>query len=274
MQTDMKNRTVLVTGSTDGIGKETARQLARMGARVLLHGRDAEKGMRVREEICRSTGNDRLQFFVADLSSQKQARKMVADIRKSNDRLHVLINNAGTFEPERRVTEDGLEKTFAVNYLAQFLLSRELLDLMIRSAPARIVNVASIAHVNGTMDWSNLQGERRYEGFDAYAGSKLAVILFTYSLARRLNGTGVTVNCLHPGVIKTKLLRAGFGNFPGKTPEEGARTSAYLASSAEVEGISGKYFEECKAAQSSPRSYDQELQEELWRVSDELVELL
>lgn len=143
---------------------------------------------------------------------------------------------------------------------------------MAKSAPARIINVASIAHVNGTIDWSNLQGERRYEGFDAYARSKLAGILFTYSLARRLNGTGITANCLHPGVIKTKLLQAGFGNFPGGTPKKGARTSVYLASCAEVEGISGQYFEECKAARSTPRSYNQELQEELWRVSEQLIE--
>jgi NAD(P)-dependent dehydrogenase (short-subunit alcohol dehydrogenase family) len=271
MEMDMKKRTVLVTGSTDGIGKETALQLARMGAEVLLHGRSQEKGVAVQEEINRRTGNDRMQFFRADLSSQKQVRKMAAEIRERHDRLHVLINNAGTFEPERRITEDGLEKTFAVNYLAQFLLTHELLDLMKRSSPARVINVASIAHWNGSMDWSNLQGERRYEGFDAYARSKLAVVLFTYSLARHLKGSGVTANCLHPGVIKTKLLRAGFGDYPGGAPEKGARTSVYLASSAKVEGISGKYFEECKAMRSSPRSYDQELQEELWRISERLI---
>ncbi len=271
MPVDMKNRTVLVTGSTDGIGKETALQLARMGAEVLLHGRDLEKGMHVQEEIRRATGNDRLQFFQADLSSQKQVRIMAAEIRESQDRLHVLINNAGTFEPERRTTEDGLEKTFAVNYLAQFLLTRELLDLMERSAPARVINVASIAHWNGATDWSNLQGERRYDGFDAYARSKLAVVLFTYSLARRLNETGVTANALHPGTIRTKLLRAGFGDLPGGTPEKGARTPVYLASSAKVERMSGKYFEECNAVRSSPRSYDQELQEELWRISESLI---
>jgi NAD(P)-dependent dehydrogenase (short-subunit alcohol dehydrogenase family) len=268
MEMDMKNRTVLVTGSTDGIGKETALQLARMGAEVLLHGRSQEKGVAVQEEINRRTGNDRLQFFRADLSSQKQVRKMAAEIWERHDRLHVLINNAGTFEPERRITEDGLEKTFAVNYLAQFLLTHELLDLMKRSSPARVINVASIAHWSGSMDWSNLQGERRYEGFDAYARSKLAVVLFTYSLARHLKGSGVTANCLHPGVIKTKLLRAGFGDYPGGTPEKGARTSVYLASSAKVEGISGNYFEECKAVRSSPQSYDQRLQEELWRISE------
>ena len=196
---------------------------------------------------------------------------MAAEIRESQDRLHVLINNAGTFEPKRRTTEDGLEKTFAVNYLVQFLLTRELLDLMERSAPARIINVASIAHWNGAMDWSNLQGEQRYEGFDAYARSKLAVVLFTYSLARRLKGTSVTANCLHPGTIRTKLLRASFGDHPGGIPEKGARTAVYLASSAKVEGISGKYFEECKAVRSSPRSYDQGLQEELWRISERLI---
>jgi len=271
MPVDMKNRTVLVTGSTDGIGKETALQLARMDAEVLLHGRSLEKGMHVQEEIRRATGNDRLQFFQADFSSQKQVRMMAAEIRESQDHLHVLINNAGTFESERRTTEDGLEKTFAVNYLAQFLLTRELLDLMERCAPARVINVASVAHWNGAMNWSNLQGERHYEGFDAYARSKLAVVLFTYSLARRLNDSGVTANALHPGTIRTKLLRAGFGDHPGGTPEKGARTPVYLASSAKVEGMNGKYYEECKAVRSSPRSYDQELQEGLWRVSEMLI---
>ena len=166
-----------------------------------------------------------------------------------------------------------METTFSVNYLAPFLLTHELLDLLKASAPSRVINVSSIAHWNGVMDWDNLQGEKSYEGFDAYALSKLALILFTYALAERLRGTGVTANCLHPGVIKTKLLRAGFGDYPGDTPEKGARTCVYLACSPEVEKISGLYFEECKAVSSSPVSYDRKLQERLWRISKELTGL-
>ena len=169
------------------------------------------------------------------------------------------------------MTEDGLETTFAVNYLAPFLLTHELLGLMKISAPSRIINVASIAHRDGVMDWSNLQGERHYDGFDAYAASKLALILFTYALAARLNWTNITANCLHPGVTRTKLLRAGFGDYPGDAPERGAQTSVYLASSPKVEGLNGRYFESCEAVRSSLISYNRKIQEELWRISEKLT---
>jgi NAD(P)-dependent dehydrogenase (short-subunit alcohol dehydrogenase family) len=212
----MKGRTVLVTGSTDGIGKATALGLARMGAEVLLHGRDPEKGREVREEIARKTGSDQLDLFIADLSSQRQVRRLAAEVVERHERLHVLINNAGTFQAEHRLTEDGLETTFAVNYLAPFLLTHELLGLLEESSPSRIINVASIAHWDTKVDWNNLQGERLYDGHQAYALSKLGIVLFTYDLAERLKGSAVTANCLHPGVIKTKLLRSGFGNYPGK----------------------------------------------------------
>ena len=270
---EMDGRVVLVTGSTDGIGKATALELARRGATVLLHGRNLQKGEAALEDIRRITGSDRLYLYIADFSSLVQVRKLASQVHEEHDRLHLLINNAGTFDPERKITEDGLETTFSVNYLAPFLLTHELLDLLKASAPSRVINVASIAHWNGVMDWDNLQGEKSYEGFDAYALSKLALILFTYALAERLRGTGVTANCLHPGVIKTKLLRAGFGDYPGDTPEKGARTSVYLACSPEVERISGLYFEECKAVSSSPVSYDRKLQERLWRISKELTGL-
>jgi len=275
----MDGKVVLVTGSTDGIGKQTAYSLASKGAIVLLHGRNSLRGEKVQEEIRRMTGSTSLQFFQAELSSAKDIRKLADRIKESHDRLDVLINNAGTFQQERRLNDDGLETTFAVNYLAQFRLVHDLLDLLKRSASksasSRIINVASAAHWNApALDWSNLQGERRYDGFESYATSKLAVVLFTYALARRLEGTGVTANCLHPGVIKTKLLRAGFGDYPGDTPENGARTSVYLASSPEMEGISGRYFEKCKSVQSSPISYNLELQEKLWRISTELAELV
>ena len=270
----LEGRTVLVTGSTDGIGKETALQLAQMGAKVLLHGRDPKKGQVVLEEIHLKTGSDRLEFYLADLSSQQQIRSLAAKVKENNHRLDVLINNAGIFMPERKMAEEGIETTFAVNYLAPFLLTRELDDLLKQSAPSRIINVASIAHWNAKLEWNNLQGERYYEGFDAYALSKLGVILFTYALAERLLGSGVTANCLHPGVIETKLLRAGFGDYPGDTPENGARTSVYLASSLKEKDVTGQYFEECKPTRSSPASYNRELQDKLWRISEELTGLV
>ncbi len=202
----LKGRTVLVTGSTDGIGKATALGLARMGAKVLLHGRDPVKGRRVREEIARTTGSYQLDLFIVDLSSQKQVRKLAAEVVEKHKRLHVLINNAGIFQAERRLTDDGLETTFAVNYLAPFLLTHELLELLDESSPSRIINVASIAHLNAKVDWNNMQGERWYDGFQTYALSKLGIVLFTFELAERLKASTVTANCLHPGVIKNKLF--------------------------------------------------------------------
>jgi NAD(P)-dependent dehydrogenase (short-subunit alcohol dehydrogenase family) len=241
------------------------------------------KGELVLDEVRRETGNNSLEFFRADLSSQRQVRSLAEEVIQSQKQLHVLINNAGTFQPQRRLTEDGLEVTFAVNYLAPFMLTHDLLDLLKESAlkesvlkesaQSRIVTIASIAHWNASVDWNNLQGERRYDGFQAYALSKLGNILFTYALARRLQGTVVTANCLHPGVVRTKLLRAGFGDYPGATPKEGTRTSVYLASSPEVEKISGKYFENGSPARSSPISYDQDLQEKLWQSSMTLAKL-
>jgi NAD(P)-dependent dehydrogenase (short-subunit alcohol dehydrogenase family) len=270
----MKGRTVLVTGSTDGIGKATALDLAQMGAKVLLHGRDPEKGRRVHEEIARTTGTDQLDLFIADLASQRQVRKLATDVVKRHERLHVLINNAGTFQAERRMTEDDLETTFAVNYVAPFLLTHELLGLLEKSSPSRIINIASIAHWNAKVDWNNLQGERLYDGHQAYALSKLGIILFTYELAERLKGSVVTANCLHPGVIRTKLLRAGFGDYPGSTPEKGARTPIYLASSPEVEGVSGDYFMECRPAKSSQLSYNKELQKRFWELAETYTDII
>lgn len=269
----MKGKTVLITGSTDGIGMQTALGLARLGANVLIHGRNREKGKAVLKEIAKVSGNSDLELFIVDLSSQKEVRRLAADVQKNHNRLDVLINNAGIFEKERRLTEDGIEDTFAVNYLAPFLLTNLLLDLLKISAPSMIINVASIAHRSAAIDWDNLQGERYYDDYNAYAVSKLCIILFTYALSRRLNGSGVTVNCLHPGVIKTKLLREGFGDYPGETPEKGARTSIYLAGSPEMDGVSGKYFENQRIARSSTMSYDEALQERLWIISEKLTAL-
>ncbi len=271
----MKGKTVLVTGSTDGIGMQTALGLARMGANVLIHGRNGEKGRAVLKEISKVSGNHDLELFIADLSSQREVRNLTKDVQKSHDHLSVLINNAGIFEKERKITENGIEATFSVNYLAPFLLTNLLLDLLKKSAPSRIINVASIAHKSASaiVDWDDIQGERYYDGYNAYALSKLCIVLFTYALSRRLEGTRVTANCLHPGVIRTKLLREGFGDYPGDTPEMGARTSIYLASAPEMEGVSGKYFENQKPARSSTVSYDTALQERLWKISENLTGL-
>jgi NAD(P)-dependent dehydrogenase (short-subunit alcohol dehydrogenase family) len=266
-----KDRVILVTGSTDGIGKATALELARRGAHVILHGRDQEKGEAVLEEIEEKSKNHHLDLFIEDLSSLERVRKLAFEVEYEYRRMHVLINNAGVFMPERKLSEDGIEMTFTVNYLAPFLLTRKLLDLLRDSSPSRIINVASVAHESARMDWDNLQGDRQYDGFQAYAFSKLALIMFTYALAEKLEGTGITVNCLHPGVIKTKLLRAGFGDYPGAPPQHGARTPVYLATSPDVENVSGKYFENCIPKRSSSLSYDRKLQEKLWEISEKLT---
>jgi len=230
----MEGKIVLVTGPTDGIGKETALGIARMGARVLLHGRNAEKGRRVQKEIREKSGNDRIEFFLADLSLQREVRRLAAEVEKEHDRLDVLVNNAGVFMRVRRLTAEGIETTFAVNHLAPFLLTNLLLGHLKKSWPSRIATVSSIAHRDAQVDWSNLQGERRFDGYDAYDAyslSKLGNLLFTYELSRRLNGSGVDANALHPGVVRTKLLRAGFGDYPGDDPRKGAMASIRLATS-------------------------------------------
>lgn len=260
---------ILVTGSTDGIGKATALELARRGYRVVLHGRDEKKGRSVQEEIGGKTGNDRLGLIIADFSRREDVREMAAGIRDDYDRLDVLINNAGVYMPERRLTPDGLETTFQVNFLAPFLLTHLLLPILTSSAPARIVTVASIAHRSvNRVEWDNLQGERKYDPYYAYCLSKLGNIIFTYELARRLEGTQVTANCLHPGVTDTKLLRAGWSGIGGAPPEEGAKTSVCLATSHEVERVSGRYFEEMRPAVSSSVSRDPRVQERLWRIGE------
>jgi NAD(P)-dependent dehydrogenase (short-subunit alcohol dehydrogenase family) len=270
----IRDKTILITGSTDGIGKQTALQLAMINSNIILHGRNSVKGRSTINEIKEKSGNENLQLFISDLSSQNQVHRLVHDLIKSHARLNVLINNAGVFMPRRALTEDGLEMTFAVNCLAPFLVANELLDILVDAAPSRIINVASIAHWNARIDWNNLQGERRYDGFEVYAASKLGIILLTYALAERLKSSEVTVNCLHPGVIKTKLLSSGFGDYPGEPPEVGARTPVYLATSSEVEGVTGKYFENCKPVQSSPLSHDQSLKQRFWKICQELTGLL
>ncbi len=262
----MDGRTILVTGSTDGIGRAAARMLAERGHHVLIHGRNEEKGRVARDEIAESTGSEQTDLLIADLSDQRQVRRLAEEIRERFDRLDVLVNNAGVYMPERVVTPDGLEATFAVNYIAPFLLTHELLPLLRRSAPARIVNVASIAHRSvRNVDWENLQGEKWYDPYDAYARSKLGVVVFTYRLAGMLDGSVVSANCLHPGVIDTKLLRAFDGYHQGAPPKHGAEVEVYLATSPDVDGIHGRYYEERRWARSSPLSMDAAVQERFWR---------
>ncbi len=269
----MKDKIVLITGATDGIGKATAHQLAAMGATIIVHGRDAERCLQTRHDIRQATGNLNVDYVVADLSVQQHVRQMANDLLARYDRLHVLINNAGVIVPKRQLTEDGIETTLAVNYLAPFLLTHLLLDVLKRSTPARIINVASTVHYDGKIDFKDLQSERKYNSVAAYKNAKLAEVLFTFELAERLKGTGVTVNALHPGVVATKLLYAGWGWTNGWTPEQGAALSVYLATAPEVETITGAYFESRAAGGASPKAQDVKLRRQLWNISAKLTGL-
>ena len=276
MPQNMQGKICLITGASLGIGKETALGLARRGAQVVIMGRDAERTRAAAEWIGREAGTQKVAFLLADLSSQAEVRRVAREFRDKFSRLHVLVNNAGAIFTRRETTTDGFERTWALNHLSYFLLTQELLELLKASSPARIVNVASTMHTGGTIDFDDLQGEKSYGGIRAYSQSKLANVLFTYALARRLEGTGITANCLHPGGVAT-----GFGqNTPGAlklllrlarpfltTAEQGAATSIYLASSADVEDASGMYFAKCKPARSSAASHDEALQERLWELS-------
>ena len=276
----MQGKTVLLTGGTNGIGLVTARELARMGAQVTIVGRNLQKCRAVVEAIDAETGSP-VEFICADLSTLAGIKHTASSYVRSHPKLNVLVNNAGGVFLKRRITADGFEMTFALNHLNYFLLTNLLIDLLKISAPARVVNVASGLHRGATLDFDNLQGEQNYAGFRAYGQSKLANILFTYELARRLEKSGVTVNAVHPGYVDTGLsLNNGFffrvfaklsARLFGRKPEVGALTSIYLASSPEVEGVTGKYFSDCKPEDSSFESYDKTTAERLWRTSLELI---
>lgn len=263
---------ILITGATDGIGKQTALELARMGHNVLIHGRSAARVENVIQEVQRTSKNPRIDGLVADFTSLDAVSGLAAQVRKRYDRLDILINNAGVFMKERVLTPDGHETTFAVNHLAHFLLTNLLLDLIRASAPARIITVSSGTHRSGQIAWDNLQGERDYSGYEAYARSKLANVLFAYELARRLQGTRVTSNALHPGVIRTKLLNAGWGG-GGDNLSRGAETIVYAATAPELETVTGRFFDNRRETASSPAARDEKLQRELWQVSAQLVGL-
>ncbi len=279
---DLTGRTCVVTGATSGIGEETALGLAKLGARVMMVGRSPERGEAALARVRAESGNDAVELLLADLSRQKEVRELGHRLLASCDRVHVLVNNAGIVNLRRTVTEDALETTFAVNHLAYFLLTHLLLVRLKESAPSRVVNVASDAHKFGSLDFEDLQSERKYGAMRAYGTSKLANIHFTYELARRLDGTGVTVNCVHPGAVATRL-----GKNNGRlgravtavlkpfflSPEAGARTSIYAASAPELEGVTGRYFVRCREATSSPASHDRTHAKWLWEASDRLTGL-
>src|ERR687894_749095 len=278
----MGEKVCLITGATSGIGKATAMGLANMGASVVMVGRDRGRGEAAIAHIKEKSGNASVDLMLADVSSQEEIRRLADEFKEAYPRLDVLINNAGVFRSERITTADGLEMTFAINHLAYFLLTNLLLDVLKASAPSRIVNVSSGDHSNGTIDFDDLQGKKGYKGAKAYSQSKLANVLFTYELARKLEGTGVTANCLHPGVVGTNLGSgvSGFFGFMVRalrplmiSPEKGAQTSVYLASSPEVEGVSSRYFVKKAETRSSDESYDERIARRLWEVSAELTNL-
>jgi retinol dehydrogenase-14 len=276
----MGNRIVLITGATSGIGKETARALVEKGFQVILVSRNEAKLKKTSVELEKSSKNTSIDTILCDLSSQESIRQLSDTIHTKYDRIDVLINNAGLIIAPRRTTVDGLEYTFALNHLGYFLLTGLLLDLLKAGKSARIVNVSSRAHQRGHIYFEDLMLEKNYTAMKAYSQSKLANVLFTYELAGRLEGTGITVNCLHPGVV-----RSNFGmELPGlmKTamliarpfflsPSQGAQTSIYLASSSGVADITGKYFVKKQEVSSSPESYDEDIARRLWEVSEELT---
>lgn len=278
---DMRGKVCVVTGANSGIGKETALALAGMGATVVLVCRSGARGTEALNDIKARTGNDAVSLVIADFSSQQQVRSAAAEILEQFDRLDVLVNNAGVTPWERRVTaENGLELIFAVNHLAPLLLTTLLLDRLKASAPARVVTVSSGAHRRRALDFDDLQNEKRYVPFDVYSQSKLANVYFTYVLARRLEGTGVTANCLHPGVVSTALFRhlpfvlriaLKFARPLLLTSAQGADTVVYLAAAPEVADVSGRFFERREAVESSPASYDEDAARRLWEVSEALT---
>ena len=268
----MNGKICLVTGATDGIGKVTAQALAQAGATVFAVGRNPRKIDAVRAEMGNTGGS--LEFLTADLSSQAQVRALADEVKSRTSQLHVLVNNAGALFTSYRESIDGIELTFALNHLAYFLLTHLLLDTIIASAPARIINVSSSAHQRGVIDFDDLGNRRHYEGWTAYEQSKLANVLFTYELARRIEGTGVTVNAVHPGFVASNFQAAAGLNMRGHlTPEEGADTQIWLATSPEVEGVTGKYYVQRQDTRSSDSSYDSALAQRLWDVSAEMVGL-
>tara|TARA_Y100000782_G_scaffold80667_1_gene87141 strand:+ start:56 stop:901 length:846 start_codon:yes stop_codon:yes gene_type:complete len=278
--TDMNGKICLVTGATDGIGKVSARVLAEMGAKVIIVGRNPEKSAAVLTELKSSSGNENIDLLMADLAVMQEVRDLAEQVTNSYDRLDVLLNNAGGYFAKRELTSDGLEMTFALNHLSYFLLTNELMGLLKASVPARIVNVSSDAHYGVDMEFENLNSDQDYKAWKAYQKSKLANVLFTYELLKKVP-ENITVNCLHPGFVATNFGHNN-GGFIGPVlkiaqrisainPEEGAETSIFLCSSPEVKGVTGKYFFKCKPKTSSQESRNKDTGKRLWQISSDLA---
>lgn len=274
------DRIALVTGANAGIGLETVRGLARAGMRVVMVCRNQERGQRALAEVRENTGSEELALLLCDLSSQASIRELAKAFHERFSTLHVLVNNAAVICSGRELTDDGIERQFAVNHLAPFLLTNLLLETMKQNAPARIINVSSQMHQRTKFDWENLQGEKRYHPRQIYAQTKLANVLFTKELARRLEGTGVTANALHPGTVATGLFGRFLGlpswlgfltDWLGISPEQGAETSLYLATSPDVAETTGKYFRKCRPIACNPVAEDPQIAKKLWDVSEELT---
>lgn len=277
---NLNGKTCMITGASNGVGRAAAVALAGMGAELVLVCRDRARGEAAVAEIAAKTGNSKVELLLADLGSQRRIREAADAFLATGRPLHILLNNAGLILTKRTESEDGIEATFAINHLAYFLLTDLLLERIKESAPARIVNVSSMVHRRGEIHFDDIGGSTWYRGMDAYAQSKLANILFTRELARRLDGTGVTANALHPGVVATGFGRNNRGAFGFMmrmaapfllSPEKGARTSIHLCSSPGLEGVSGKYFADCKEEQPSAAALDDEDARRLWEISEEMT---
>ncbi len=269
----MSRQTILVTGASDGIGKQTALELARLGCRVILHGRTLARVQQAQAEIARAVPGASVETISADFAELRQVRGMAEEVRERFANLNGLVNNAGVFLRERRLSADGFELHFAVNHLAPFLLTNLLLQPLRANAPARIVTVSSTLHQSGRIEWDNLQGERSFSGGKAYSNSKLANVLFTVELAEKLRGSRVTANALHPGTVDTKLLRGVYPGMNGISVAQGAETSVWLACAPAMTGVTGQYFEARQRVECSPLAQDVALRQELWRVSARLCGL-
>jgi NAD(P)-dependent dehydrogenase (short-subunit alcohol dehydrogenase family) len=291
IMSEMKGKICIVTGSSSGIGKETATSLAKMGATIVMVVRDRERGEKARREIVKQTGNNCVDLMICDLSSIDSIRRFTKEFKKKYDRLDVLVNNAGGLFNKREVTAEGFERTLAVNYLGPFLLTHELLDLLKSSAPSRIITVSSGLAKNGQVDLDDLQSEKNYAGTKAYsrvrapvyANTKLMLMIFTYELARRLKGSGVAANVLMPGFVATNLGKNS-GSLSSSimfklvrpmqvSAKKGAETSVYLASSDDVKDVTGKCFAKKKEVTTCTASYDEELQKRLWNKTESMLGL-
>jgi len=278
--TDMNGKVCLVTGATDGIGKVSARVLAEKGAKVIIVGRNPEKSATVLAELKSSSGNENIDLLMADLAVMQEVRDLAEQVISRYHRLDILLNNAGGYFAKHELTSDGLERTFALNHMSYFLLTNKLMELLKSSAPARIVNVSSDAHYGVDMDFENLNGEQEYKAWKAYQKSKLANVLFTYELLKKVPAD-ITVNCLHPGFVATNFGH-NIGGFFGPVlkiaqrisaidPEEGAKTSIFLCSAPEVKGVSGKYFYKCQPKTSSRESRNMDTGKRLWQISSDIA---